>query len=132
MLDSVQILLTVVISVLTVLLTFIGVEVYRILKEVRGSIKRVNQILDDAHKMTSSIAGPMEGISELVVELKKGLGFFNKISQFFKKHSSKEEETGEDLTEEELEEEIEPAEEQNQQQKKRRFFTRRGRDLKTS
>ena len=74
MIDSMQILLTIVIIVLTVLLGLIGFAVFQILKEFKGTIKRMNFILDDTHKMTAAIAEPVEDASEFVHGLKYSRG----------------------------------------------------------
>jgi len=48
MLSVTQILLIFVVSVLTVILAIIGIQVFLILKESRHSIEKVNKMLDDA------------------------------------------------------------------------------------
>jgi len=84
MIDSTQILLTVVISVLTVLLTIIGLAVYQILREFKKSIEKINLILDDTRRMTSAVAQPVEDASEFIHGVKKGVNFLKSVSKFFK------------------------------------------------
>lgn len=67
-----QILLLAVVITLTTVLTIAGIEVIRILKELRISIKTFNKVLDDGHTISSSIAKPVEGISSFVMGLKSG------------------------------------------------------------
>jgi preprotein translocase subunit YajC len=54
--DATQILLISVITVLTILLVVIGIQVFLILKEVQQSIKKANKMLDDAGTISGSIA----------------------------------------------------------------------------
>ncbi len=117
MVDSIQVLLIVVITVLTVLLTFIGIEIYRILKELRQGIKKINEILDDAHTVSSSVAEPISEVSELFTGVKKGVGFIRHVAEFFK-------EEGGFRTKDKKE----TAEEHNSEGKKR-FFVKSGRSL---
>jgi hypothetical protein len=87
MIDSLQILLTATIALLTLMLTIIGVQVFQILRELKKSIEKLNGILDDAHKITSSIARQVEEASGLLTNLKQSvnvLNFINKVIQGFK------------------------------------------------
>ena len=68
-----QILLLIVITVLSSVLTVAGLEVIKILKEFRVSIQKLNQVLDDAHLLTSSVAKPVVGISNFISGLKSGI-----------------------------------------------------------
>lgn len=72
MIDSTQILLTIVVLVLTTLLTIVGVEVFLILREFRESIRKMNKILDDAGLISESVAKPISGISGFLTGLKSG------------------------------------------------------------
>ena len=67
-----QILLLAVVITLTTVLTIAGIEVIRILKELRISIKTFNKVLEDSHTISSSIAKPVEGVSSFVMGLKSG------------------------------------------------------------
>jgi len=82
MFDSIQLILMIVISVLTVLLTVIGIELFKILKELHQSVKKLNEILDDAHTVTNTVAEPLEEASELVKGLKKGVILVKHIGKF--------------------------------------------------
>ncbi len=119
MVDSIQILLAVVISVLTVLVTVISLAVYQILKELKQSIVKMNFILDDAHRMSSAVAQPVEDASEFIHGVKKGVNFIKSISKFVK----------DDFLEEEKESKegkIDPAD----SGKKLKFFQKNGKSLK--
>lgn len=125
MTDSIQVLLTVVISVLTVLLTVISIAIFQILREFKGSLERMNKILDDTGRITESVAEPVEEASDFIMGLKKGVSFFKNISKFLKEDerekkpkklaSSSTEDTGNG--------------ERVDREKKKRFFTRDGRAL---
>lgn len=64
MTDMTQILLMVVITVLSILLTVVGIQVFLILKEVRESIRRLNKILGDAGEVSEAIAKPVASLSD--------------------------------------------------------------------
>lgn len=72
-----QILLFVVITILTILLTLSGIQVYHILKDLRITIKKINSILDDTNVVTSSIAKPIIGISGFISGIKSGSDIIN-------------------------------------------------------
>ncbi len=72
MIDLTQVLLVVVITTLTILLSFIGIQVVFILREVRRSLEKVNKMLDDAGMITESIAHPIAGIGGMLDGLKSG------------------------------------------------------------
>lgn len=67
-----QILLFLVITVLTTLLTLAGIQVIHILKELRLTMKKLNQMMDDFNLISSSVAKPIAGISGFVTGLKSG------------------------------------------------------------
>lgn len=53
--DSTQLLLTVVLSVTTVLLVFIGIQLVFVLRELRKALKKVNNIIDNFEKVGVSV-----------------------------------------------------------------------------
>jgi len=65
MIDSVQLVLFVVISVLTILLVVLGVQVYFILKELRKTISHANNVLSHANLITESISKPLSSLASL-------------------------------------------------------------------
>ena len=70
--DTAQILLITVVSVLTLLLIFLGVQVFFILREVQRTLSKANKVLDDAGVISSSISRPVESFSTVVSGLKLG------------------------------------------------------------
>jgi uncharacterized protein (UPF0333 family) len=79
---ALQILLAVVISSLTVVLIIIGIEFFFILKEMRESIKKMNQIIDDTHTVTKTVSKGVEDTAGFLSGLKKGAGMFGAIKKF--------------------------------------------------
>lgn len=63
MLSPTQILLIIVVSVLTVVLAVIGIQIFLILKEGRRSVEKVNKMLDDAGTISSAITKPIASLS---------------------------------------------------------------------
>jgi hypothetical protein len=83
MTDTIQILLTAVITTLTVLLVLIGVQIFIILGEVRKILKKTNLMFDDASKITHAVVQPVEEASSFVLGLKNGFGLISKIKKVF-------------------------------------------------
>jgi len=75
--DSVQLSFIAVLSVLTVLAVFLGIQVFFILKELRGTVSRVNKILDDAGTISESIAEPVSSLSTLTSGIKAGVSLLS-------------------------------------------------------
>lgn len=75
--DATQILLIVVVSVLTVLLTVIGIQVIYILGEIRKSLQKMNKMLDDATSISHDISKSMNSVGGLFEGLKTGLSVVN-------------------------------------------------------
>jgi len=70
--DTVQILLYTVVGILTVLLLLLGVQVFFILREIRGTISKANKVLDDAGIISTSISRPVESFSTIMSGVKVG------------------------------------------------------------
>ncbi|MGB9637261.1 MAG: hypothetical protein ACPLY7_00475, partial [Microgenomates group bacterium] len=77
-----QVLLFLVVTTITTVLTIAGIEVIHILRELRKSAKTFNQILEDSHLISSSIAKPISGMSGFLMGLKSGIEV---VSTFFDK-----------------------------------------------
>ena len=54
-----QLLLIFIIGLLTINLLFVGVYIVLVLKEVRTSLSKFNQILETANKLTGALAAPI-------------------------------------------------------------------------
>lgn len=75
--DTTQILLIVVVTVLTVLLVAVGVQVFLILAEVRRSIQRLNKILDQAGEVSEAVSRPIISLSDSLTGLSGITGLLN-------------------------------------------------------
>lgn len=71
--DSTQILLYGVVTILTVLLVALGIQVFFILKEARRTLEKINKVLDDANLISGSVAKPIVGFTSFLEGI-KGLG----------------------------------------------------------
>ncbi|TXG78674.1 hypothetical protein E6Q11_00725 [Candidatus Dojkabacteria bacterium] len=74
MFDPVQIILLVFITILTILLVILGIQVYFILRDLRTTIDKTNKVLDNTNRITESVATPAEGLSSFVMGLKASAG----------------------------------------------------------
>ena len=70
MIDPVQLVLLLVILVLTVLLVVLGIQVFLILKELRGTISKTNRVLENASNITENIEAPLSALSSLALGVK--------------------------------------------------------------
>ena len=81
--DPAQILLILVIIILTILLVVLGIQVYFVLKELRITLRKVSNVLDNTDEITRSIANPISSLSTLLMGLKAG----GSLSRIIKKVS---------------------------------------------
>lgn len=91
MVDPTQVLLIIVITVLSVVLVFIGVQVFLILREFQQSIKKVNKMLDDAGMVSEAIAKPIASISENITGASGIMGLLGWLMRRKKEKAKKEE-----------------------------------------
>lgn len=87
MLDLTQTLLVIVIVILTVLLCFIGYQVIQVLREVRASLKRANQLVDQAEDLLNKISHPTASLNSLIGGVKQGVQIVETITSLFKSRS---------------------------------------------
>ncbi len=92
MFDNTQVLLIVVITVLTILLTVIGIQVFFILGEVKKTIEKFNKIIDDAGVISESIAKPISSISGSIEGASGIVGLLSWLTKRKKKSAKTEEE----------------------------------------
>jgi hypothetical protein len=83
--EPAQIVLIIVALTLTTVLSLIGIQLFLILKEVRLSVKKANQIIDESHAMVKAVAEPVTLLGEGLGRLAGGLQL---ISRFLPKHDS--------------------------------------------
>jgi hypothetical protein len=72
-----QLLLFLVVGILTILLALAGIQVIHILSELKLTMKKVNQMMDDFNLITSSVAKPIAGVSGFISGLKSGTDVIN-------------------------------------------------------
>lgn len=75
--DITQILLVVVISVLTLLLVVIGIQVVKILQEIRKMLGKMNTMMDHAAAVSGQISKTVTGAAGLMEGIKTGLSVVN-------------------------------------------------------
>lgn len=90
--DTAQILLITVVSVLTLLLVLLGVQVFFILREVRFTLSKANKVLDDAGVISESISRPVESLSTVVSGIKLGSVIASFLAKTVEKHDKHREE----------------------------------------
>ncbi len=94
--ENTQILLIGVVTVLTALLTLIGVQVFFILKEIKRTIEKMNKMLDDAGLISESVARPIASLSSSITGVSGVAGLLGWLSQRKKKSKKVEKEAGEE------------------------------------
>lgn len=82
-----QIVIIVSLILITGIVFASGIWLIKIFKELKTTITKTNQILDDAHTITTSVAKPVSSISEFVMGFKNGFSFFNKFFDKNKKEN---------------------------------------------
>jgi len=71
--DPLVILLIIVTSILTVLLVIVGVQVVMILKEIKLTLNHINNTLEAADNVVSTLSRPMSGFADVVAGVRTGL-----------------------------------------------------------
>jgi hypothetical protein len=67
--DITQVVLLLVLSILTILLVVLGIQVYFILKEFRKTVIKANRVLDDTEQITKNVSAPLASLSSLSTTL---------------------------------------------------------------
>lgn len=83
-----QIIIIISLIAITTIIVVSGIWLVRLFKELNITLKKTNEILDDTHLITSSVAKPVSSISEFVMGFKNGFSFFNNL---FDKKNKKDE-----------------------------------------
>jgi Na+-transporting NADH:ubiquinone oxidoreductase subunit NqrC len=77
--DITQIIIIISLVLITGTIVASGVWLIKIFKELKVTITKTNQILDDTQSITSSIAKPVNSFSEFVMGFKNGFHLFNNL-----------------------------------------------------
>lgn len=89
--DPVQITIIAISFILTLLLVVLGVQVWYIFKEIRTSFTKMNSMLDDAKKVTSTVGDSVREFSGVASGIRAALSVF----KIFRKKTAKEDEDDE-------------------------------------
>jgi predicted PurR-regulated permease PerM len=87
MIDTVQAVLLFVIVLLTILFVVLGIQVFYILRDLRQTIKRTNNILDNVDHITQNISEPLASISGFMNNAST-LGTVGKVLSIFMRRRS--------------------------------------------
>lgn len=85
--EPTQIVIIAISIVLTSLFIALGIQLWFILKEMRGTVMRINKMLDDAGRVTGAVGEGFSNVSGLMNGIKTGLSF---VTSFKKKGDSDE------------------------------------------
>lgn len=77
--DATQLILAVSVFIITITVFAIGVWIIIVLNELRTTIQKANQILDDTHSITQAVSHPVESFSDFLMGFKNGLSIVNKF-----------------------------------------------------
>lgn len=80
MIDTVQAVLLFVIVLLTILFIVLGIQVFYILKDLRLTIQRTNNILEDVEKISDDVSNSINSISSFTTMI----GGSTAVSAIFK------------------------------------------------
>jgi len=86
--DPVQITIIAISFILTLLLVVLSVQVWYIFKEIRTSFTKMNSMLDDAKRVTTTIGDSVSGMAGIASGIRAALSVF----KVFKKKDSEEQE----------------------------------------
>lgn len=68
-----QVILVAVITTLTILLTYIGIQIAGILKDFRKMLDRLNKVADNVEAISNAVVRPVSGLSSLVEGIQSSL-----------------------------------------------------------
>jgi len=77
--DITQIAIITSLVLITTVIVIAGVWLILILKELKGTLKKADLILDDTKTITAAVAEPVSSISEFVRGFKNGVSMFNNL-----------------------------------------------------
>ena len=85
MLDSSQILIVAAVTIMTAILTIVGIQLILVLKEVRQGLKRINGIVDSVEKIGFSVTHGSTEILGFMTGVKKLFSIIDVITEHTKK-----------------------------------------------
>jgi len=79
--EPVQLVIIAISVILTSLFIALGIQFWFILKEVRGSMQRVNKMLDDTGKITGAFGDGVSNMSGLMNGLRAGISLVTSLQK---------------------------------------------------
>lgn len=61
-----QVILVAVITTLTILLTYIGIQIAYILKDLRVALQRMNRVMESVEAVSNAVVRPVTGLSSII------------------------------------------------------------------
>ncbi len=80
-----QALLIVVIVLITGVLTFVGIQIILLLKELRKTIQRTNEVIDEIELLIHKLGNPGQSLNNIITGVKQGINLVEVIRTFFEK-----------------------------------------------
>ena len=77
--DPVQLTIIAISFIITILIVFLGVQVWYILKEMRASLQKVNKMLEDAGKVSGTVSQGVSSMAGMLEGIKTGLSLFSAL-----------------------------------------------------
>jgi hypothetical protein len=84
--DPLSIFLVIILTILTILLVVVGIQVYFLVKEARVTLKKYNRILTKTDKIVNHVSDSMDEASETVSGLKSGLKLVEAFAHWVQKN----------------------------------------------
>jgi uncharacterized protein YoxC len=75
--DVIQIVILVSLIVITTIIVITSIYFIKILKELRTTVSKVNNILEDTQSITESVSRPINSLSEFLMGFQNGFKIFN-------------------------------------------------------
>ncbi len=85
MLDSSQILIVAAVTIMTAILTIVGIQLILVLKEVRQGLKRINGIVDSVEKIGFNVTHGSAEIIGFITGVKKLFSVIETVSEHTRK-----------------------------------------------
>lgn len=83
--NTVQIIFIASLSLLTIIFVIIGIWIVLVLREIRSTIKNLNQTIDNLENFTAKLSEPAEFLGGMIKGLERGLETISLVKGFFGK-----------------------------------------------
>lgn len=78
--------------VLTIIMTAVGIQLYLVLKAVKGTVSRINSITDQTEAKVKSLGPPFRNLVGIAAGVKTGVKIFEGFVSFLNKKKNDKEE----------------------------------------